>query len=848
MEKKKKTKSSEFNPIKEDLAGKRAARVKWTTKILNDAIRGIEQGKKLVANPFYENNTRLLKAELVYSRTKEEVEEWIRCKNDILYFANTYCKLMTPEGVKNITLRDYQQNYLRHLENNRLSIYLACRQCGKCVLYLTEIQCKNINCTDERVNKLLFKYDTGKGYSNIPLFELMNICNNSTTWKLKYVIYKLIYKLCKKADALIDTKNNFCGILIKSLQFIESIEPETDEKLQKSFTLPDGLLVYSDHGYVRASQIHETHRFNVYNITTEQDKQIYCADNHILFDENLNEVFAKDLHVGDYILTSDGKERITNIFVTNSNLRMCDITIDDELHRYYTNGILSHNTTTSGIAMLHYLLFNSDKTAMVLGNKRATAVEILKKVKDIFLELPFFLKPGVRCWNESKIGFDNNCMCMAEATTLNSGIGYTLHCVLLDEFAHLPPNIKDSFYNNIFPTISAAKARLMITSTQNGNELFCRLYTAAENGENEYAHFRTDWWEVPEWNPEKKCWEQRDENWHKMQVANFGSEENFERQFGSGFVISDTALISAKHIVENRRNVVHFKQLSDIVCEGNNFWSFNPVTFRVEDLRDNFWILTCDLAEGKQSDYTVFCLNKMHVGNCADEVNYSCEGLFRCNKKDLNECSKYLISFCETYLRQDRYLISIEYNTYGALFSKYLCDYVDKFNPRNFSKDVIIKYYNENRTKFTYGIRLTHANKQKICTLFKSAYEHGRVVNNSHIFYNEIQNFVDATGNGSYKSSFGHDDVVMAQINLIAALDTRMVKNLQEDFLISNPVAGEQPVEDLAPTSIYDALGPLTNYNSMDAYLTMKQYAEPSEDIYSQMGNAVGGENIYDMF
>ena len=61
---------------------------------------------------------------------------------------------------------------------------------------------------------------------------------------------------------------------------------------------------------------------------------------------------------------------------------------------------------------------------------------------------------------------------MAEATTINSGISFTFHCILCDEFAHVAPNIVEKFYNQIFPTITAGAARFMITSTQNGFNLF----------------------------------------------------------------------------------------------------------------------------------------------------------------------------------------------------------------------------------------------------------------------------------------------------------------------------------------------------------------------------------------
>ena len=83
---KKKTKQDVFNPVKEDKDGVRAKRMVWSSNAINLAFEGLKQGRKLVANPFYENNTKLLKGDLVFDRTEDEIAEWLRCKNDIIYF------------------------------------------------------------------------------------------------------------------------------------------------------------------------------------------------------------------------------------------------------------------------------------------------------------------------------------------------------------------------------------------------------------------------------------------------------------------------------------------------------------------------------------------------------------------------------------------------------------------------------------------------------------------------------------------------------------------------------------------------------------------------------------------
>lgn len=192
--------SAKFNPVKEEVDGKKAHRIVWSTESLDLALRGLEQGRKLIANPFYENNTKLLKGDLVFERTDEEILEWRRCKKDILYFAKK-CKLMTPEGIKHVKLRDYQEKYLKHLQENRLSIYLACRQCGKCLSLATVIHCKlTPNFLSHIDGKLksrwyTYYYINELDIFQIPLFELYNVYDDRLIWKIKYSLYKKIYEL-----------------------------------------------------------------------------------------------------------------------------------------------------------------------------------------------------------------------------------------------------------------------------------------------------------------------------------------------------------------------------------------------------------------------------------------------------------------------------------------------------------------------------------------------------------------------------------------------------------------------------------------------------------------------------
>lgn len=187
----------DFNPVKEMSGGKQAERVVWTTNIINVALQAIEEGKPLKASPFYMKNTKLLKPELVYKRTKEEIEDYIRCKTDPIYFASK-CYLMTPEGLKPCVLRDYQEDYLKHLKKNRFSIFLSCRQSGKSLNMLSNINIKiNKKILQDclHISKINY-FNINDNIYNLPIFELYNLyCEQTLLWKVKYHLYKIIYIL-----------------------------------------------------------------------------------------------------------------------------------------------------------------------------------------------------------------------------------------------------------------------------------------------------------------------------------------------------------------------------------------------------------------------------------------------------------------------------------------------------------------------------------------------------------------------------------------------------------------------------------------------------------------------------
>lgn len=618
---------------------------------------------------------------------------------------------------------------------------------------------------------------------------------------------------------------------------------DSNKKLIYSHIL-DGIEILSENGWSPTAYIHKTKPFDIYTIKTKSGKELKCADEHILYTSDLIPIWAKDLKIGDLLYTIDGFDEVISIEKSDTKVCMCDITVLNKNESYYSNGILSHNTTTSAIFLLHYILFNIDKNSLVLGNARKTAVEILDKVKKIFLELPYFLKPGVYKWNEGQIVLDNGCMCMAEATTINSGISFTFHCVLADEFAHVAPHIIDKFYNNLFPTITAGKARFIISSTQNGYNLFYKLWCGAVEKENEYAPFKVDWWQVPEWNPEKKCWEKRDEAWHRLQIANYGGEENFNKQFGTNFDISANCLVTTKSLKEQMEKAQEFtnKEMPGFIYSKYFFW--DP-RYDINRLKRDYIVITIDIAEGLGKDYTVFNINRLYYDG--NEIITQLVGYFRCNEIECKRCAKILIEFCSRFfVTEDRYIVSVEYNLYGEYFVEMVRKYMDNA-PLNqaFSTDVFVKYWNDTRTKYITGVRVNRGNKIAMCKRFKSTFELGRVLTPDTRFLNELTNFSEQ-GNGTFSCIVGHDDLVMAEIQLEEVNKTLQYKNLCEDVMADQMLMQEIIRDNNKSIKENDEFGPTrpikiesrTSATTVYDGMTLFEGSTPSnmDEIYRMMG------------
>lgn len=586
----------EYDPVKYDKGGKEAEKVIWTTKSLDAAVKALNEGLPLKANPFIGKNTKLLKPDLLYKRTQEEIDDYIHCMKDPIYFGSK-CFLMTPEGLLPCVLRDYQEDYLNHVKNNRFSIFLSCRQSGK--------------------------------------------------------------------------------------------------------------------------------------------------------------------------------------------------------------------STTTAIACLWKILFNTDKSALILSKSGAAGGDLLEKIKQMYMYLPYHLKCGTLKWNQGSISFDNNSSISTEAFSPTAGLGKTINFLILDEFAWCPPNEVELFYNNIIPTVTTiTDSNVCIMSTQNGFNLFYRLWKGAIEKKNIYAPFKVDWHQVPQYNPKTKQWDKRTMEWKETMVGVLGSEEAFQYQYGTAFSASDKCLVNRETLTKIRTKTVLFENRNDldIILAHKDCLYWDP-KFDLEELKTGYFIVFVDLAEGGGGDSTVFNIFQLSDNGVLTQV-----GLWISNKVDIENAALEFWLLGMQLFNDNRRLVSIEWNTYGALFYQLISNYNDNdYSPETswrwnvcntagnydgFDLSHIVKYKRQSleeeiaagvksNSKFIPGIKFTAGNKKTACSMLKIDLEKELINLIDLRTVGELENFEDKNGSGSYKAAEGHDDIIMTCCQIPMAKQTLLYKDWLEDYELS---------------------------------------------------------------
>lgn len=124
------------------------------------------------------------------------------------------------------------------------------------------------------------------------------------------------------------------------------LSDSVNRKFVDSIELDDCWEIETDSGWSPITHVHKTIQYQEFILKTESGKELICADDHIIFDDNMSQIFVKDCIPGlTKIYTRDGIEVVSDIISTDTYSNMYDVTVTDKNHRFWSGDILSHNST-----------------------------------------------------------------------------------------------------------------------------------------------------------------------------------------------------------------------------------------------------------------------------------------------------------------------------------------------------------------------------------------------------------------------------------------------------------------------------------------------------------------------
>jgi len=372
-------------------------------------------------------------------------------------------------------------------------------------------------------------------------------------------------------------------------------------------------------------------------------------------------------------------------------------------------------TVTVSAYFCHYIIFNDNKTAAILGNKDKTAREILYKIKIMFENLPSWLKPGVEEWNKGSVEFENGSRIVTAATSSSSIRGMALNIILLDEFAFISSGVFEDFIQSVYPTVSSSKkSKIIMISTPWGLNHFYKFWTEAVKGRNGYSFFEINWNDLPG----------RNKKWKDEMIAEIG-EERFRQEFNAEFIGSSSTLISTNVL----KNMVYSDPIATQL--DNKFIIYQKPT------KDRQYVLFCDVAEGVGGDSSTIQVTDV------TELPYQQVAVFEDNLVKTNIFASVINTIGTSY---NNALVVVENNSIGETV----------LNCLNFDQEYDNLFFNNKK----FGLRMTKGSKRIGCGHLKTFIETDKLIIHDLGTIKQFTEF-EKKKNGTFSAEKNkHDDLV----------------------------------------------------------------------------------------
>ena len=389
----------------------------------------------------------------------------------------------------------------------------------------------------------------------------------------------------------------------------------------------------------------------------------------------------------------------------------------------------SGKSTTILAYLLHYILFNENVSVAVLANKKTTAMELLGRLQLAYEHLPKWLQQGILIWNKGNIELENGSKILASSTSGSAIRGGSFNIIFLDEFAFVPHNISEEFFSSVYPTISSGKTtKVFIVSTPNGMNMFYKLWTDAEEKQNDYSPISVHWSQVPD----------RDEAWKEKTIRNT-SERQFQQEFECSFLGSSNTLISTERLL-----AMPFK---------TPVYQLGGLDVYQEPIIGHTYVVVCDVARGVGLDYSAFSL--------FDVTKQPYRQVAKYRKNDISPMLYPNVIFT-TAQKYNEAFVLVEVNDIGQQVADIL------YHDMEYENMMMVTMHGRNGQQIgggfsknvSMGIRTTKQVKRIGCATLKDLIERNNLIIEDFDTISELTTFIGKST--SFEADDGaHDDLVM---------------------------------------------------------------------------------------
>ena len=444
---------------------------------------------------------------------------------------------------------------------------------------------------------------------------------------------------------------------------------------------------------------------------------IKCREDPVYFIENYVKIITLDKGLQPFKLYPCQKEKVKCIM--------------DNRRVVLMEGRQQGKTVTSAACILHYTIFQEDKTVAIMANKSSAAREVLNRYQIMYENLPIWMQQGVKTWNKGDVELENNSKVLTAATTAAAIRGKSVNWLYIDEAAIIPNNIADEFFTSVYPTISAGETtKILLTSTPLGYNHFWKFWNESVKGVNGFANMFIPYYEIPG----------RDEKWLEEQKQLLG-QVKFNQEVMCEFLGSTNTLINSTTI----------GALSTIDPEFQNA----NLDIYESPKENHYYAMAVDTARGIGGDYSAFVVVDI------TEMPYKVVAKYRDNEIAPMLFPDVIGKVGRDY--NDAFVL-IEVNDIGQQVVEILHQEIEYENILSTVTEKNRQFVSPGFGKSTkLGVNTSKQVKRQGCFTFKSLLEEQKLlVFDEHIIH-EISTFIEK-GN-TYQADEGyHDDLVMCMV------------------------------------------------------------------------------------